>query len=494
MQSVSEAFTSATEALVRLVQTKLEVQWDGTNWTDESQYVRLHSGSTRFGQTSDELVAPGSIAGAEVLLDSSTNRFNWLRSDGPLYGYIGGDMGMYGIGARLYVGFGGEYCRIFTGVIVTWEEGRGDVRLTLRDEGYRYLQDKQSTVMYEQERTDSWVKRLCDWMGLPSGDQILDPGIFTIPYCWLDDESLIEEAWDVAAAEGGRCWIDALGKLHFENVVHWLDAVHQAVQWAFTEEDLVVTGPTSRTEDVATTVIAEWSARAVSGLAVVFTLQEEKVVAPGEALSFDARLNQPVLAYAALTAGTDYSVQSSGGQDLAASVVIELIPAQQFAQRCRIAITNNHTTLAAHVGFLQIRGYPLLGSPAEQVEIVADPPPLSFKRPRSVRGSPYLQTYAQAHALAAVLGARYQRLMRTWSLVGVAGVPQLELGDRVSFTDAKRISDLIEGFVTQIQWQFAPDAGYIQNLEVLGAEDYFPTTGYFIIGTTALGAVGKCWY
>ncbi|HHY54099.1 MAG TPA: hypothetical protein GYA08_01555 [Chloroflexi bacterium] len=46
----------------------------------------------------------------------------------------------------------------------------------------------------------------------------IDSGIFPIRYVWLDDESVLDQVWELVAACGGWFYCDADGKLHYHNL------------------------------------------------------------------------------------------------------------------------------------------------------------------------------------------------------------------------------------------------------------------------------------
>ena len=94
--------------------------------------------------------------------------------------------------------------------------------------------------------------------------------------------------------------------------------------------------------------------------------------------------------------------------------------------------------------------------------------------------------------LAQMLRDRGARLHPVYTLRGVPGIPSLNLGDRIRFQDASAISGTRDGFVIGIRWTAAE--GFVQDVTLLDAEELFPHNDYFVVGTTALGAHGRCWY
>ncbi len=442
MQSVSTWFAETAQQQGRQLVTRVYVQWDGATWTDESDYLESHMGNLRFGAPGDELTPPGDVGDATVILQN----FGRFAEAGPLAAYIGGPGGLFGKQVRLEVGFrafGGniiveELVCVFTGVIYNWTPG-AKLTLQCRDLGYAYMQHKTSCAVSAQRRADQLIADYADLAGVPAGARVLDTSSFVVPWGWLDDESIVEEMWEVARAEGARIYFDQLGRLRYESVQYWArkttpDLVLDALYHDWHEQP--------SPDALATSVTVEWAGRYVGAETVLYTLEENKVIRPGETLEFEARFSHPCLQYSALAA-SDYKIVSIGGVDMAGSVTVSLPAEQRFAQRCTVRLSNNHATLAASVIFLQIRGYPLLGGPTEQVTVQAVVPPTPWLRNRNLRGNMYMQTWVQAVTQAQFLAGRHQRLARIATLTDLPGLPQIELGDRIRWASIAPAPELL---------------------------------------------------
>ena len=506
MQTVSAAFTNATQAQIRRVTTKITIAWQAGVWTDESVHLRSHTGTLRIAAPGDELIAPGDVGTATAVLHNPTvtgagRRFSWKNTAGPLAADIGGPFGLFGKAVRISVGFYVlpdltiELVTIFTGVIYDWQEDPQAHTLTLylRDIGFKYLQDKISTLVQRDLRADAALTYLADQVSIPESLRVFDVASARIPFTWLDDESVLTEMWEIARSVGGRCFFDQLGRLHFETAAHW--ARQTDITWTFSPTNFKTLRPTSNPDSLASTIVVEWAGRYIGLADEVYTLSETKWVAPGATISFEARFGNPLYAYAALDA-TDYKVISAGAVDLTSFVTITVPEATRYAQRCTVTITNRHTTLAATLIYLRIRGYSLQGGPTEQATVDVTQFSMPFPRTRSVRGNMYVQTAVQAEALARILSASSGRLIPQWQFSGVPGVPQLELGDRVQFSAPDVMNTNRGGFVTEIAWSWAGDArsSFTQQITILDAEGLFAFSDYYVIGTTPLGEVGRAWH
>lgn len=532
MQSVSAEFTTHSQAAIQKPVAKLEVQWDGGSWVDESANLASHKGTLRYNAGGPDLTPSGTTDSMEITLHNTGFRYSPLATtgDSSIRVYISGDAGFHGIAFRLEQGYtlstGNTYVRIFTGIIYAWQEDSAakTIKLFGRDMGYKYLQRRASTALVTNVRTDRWIEYLARnflleaTQGATIGDvsnlgvliggtrmrgigvgtstgpgvMVLDKSNFYVEYAWLDDESVLEEIYAAAAAEGGTIYFDHTGGLRFETWGHWLRSPHNASVWTFSASRMANLTPMQTADSLATEVVVEWSPRRPGMGGVLFEIGagEYREIRPGASVTFDVRLPQPAVAIFDPRPEDDYWLQSSGGLNMNASCTLTIIT---YAQRARVTITNNHTTLAAILSRMQLRGIPLEGQSSQEYSKALASPPLAYERTRSVRGNPYLQTHAQAEFLANFLSDRHAQIVDRWTLRDVPGVPQLQLGDRVTFSDARIVGSTREGFVTGIDWTFDDAAGYYQTITILDAAGLWPSATYYAIGSTALGS-GSAWY
>lgn len=493
MQSVTTGFTDAVMADFRQPGYVLTIKWDGTNWVDETAYLELDfSGSQAISANTDDLVAPGDVGELSFRLNNFSGRFSFNNTSGALYSYIGGATGMSGKEVRLNVLFGGGTCRIFTGVIAeTYEDTvNGLVSIKCRDMGYKYLQNKLSTPMYQNLLTSEYIYTLAvTHGGMAPAATMLDTAFTRIPWAWLDDESVIEEIWQAAQAEGARVYFDQMGVLRFENATHWLG--HTNV-WTFTYDDFENMQPKYSTDGLASKIICEYSPRYPSVDVVLYSLDRARVIRPGEAITIEARFSQP--AYRVIQPSSDqnkdYYIATTAGINMKGSCSVTVTDV--YGQRANVVITNTHATDTAVVYRFQVRGTPLVGAQSDQVTVVNGAPPAGLNRTRTARNNTYVQTDIQARIVAEMLLTRYARLTPIYPLSGVPGVPQLELGDLVTVVEP-HTGQSIQGFVTSIRFRCANGA-FIQDLEIMRSTDpFFGSTNYFKFGVTALGTSGIAW-
>ena len=220
------------------VRHRLYIAWDGTNYTEETNNLISAQGDVRYVTPYSSLVSGAGITDQMVLtLDNSTGRFSPLNTSGALYANISSG-GMYMRPVRLDVSTNGgtNYYRVFTGVLKlpgaqspTWQE-TSIVTLDARSRDELLLNRRQSTpqatfaadvdaLRTEDDIIESYITQTGN--GFTSGDLDLDTGLIQIPYPWMDDESILEEMWLIAAAWGGRFFAAYDGTFRYESMAAW---------------------------------------------------------------------------------------------------------------------------------------------------------------------------------------------------------------------------------------------------------------------------------
>ena len=501
MQTVSQGFTAACRAAVRMPAVKFEVRWDGSVWVDESANLESFEVRMKINAPSVELVPPGEVGQATVKLDNAGSRYSVRRTDSLLHALISGAGQMTGIAARIAAGFmvdgQAELVTIFNGVIYkhTPDTTAKQVTLDLRDRGWAYGQAKSSTALATDIFVDEWIRQNVVDAGIAEEDLVLDPSATLLRYAWRFDEDVMSEIWDAASGAAGRVYWDGQGKLHYEEPTHWALPAHQAVVWDVSESRYDNDEPDASPDDLATKIKVEWAGRAAEPIDVIYTLQDRKVVMPGKTIEFEATFDDPVLSLVEPAKKTDYEAFSAGGDRLTDSVIVSLPVLRKMAQKATVRITNNDTAKAAVIEFMQLRGMPVRGRPQEHVEVEVSPAPLAYERIRTAPRSVYYQEEAQAQAVAQALAIKCRQLRSTWTLTGVEGIPHLEMGDLITWQDRHEVTgETVAGFLIGSKLTWDPSAGFLQELTAVESANWFEYNDWYVIGETALGAHGRMWF
>lgn len=481
------------------IAARLRIYWK-SGVADESAYLIGASGAGRLAAQGQHIISGrGIVSSMTFSLADVTKRFSSGYAAGALYADLAG-----GEWYRRKVEFdvsenGGAWTRVFTGYIKSWREENVSlaspavVNVEARTRDDFLLQEKRSTSLASLRAIVGGAKTekdiLAEWLalaGLAPADYSLDYGVFVIRYAWLHKESVLEDAWQLAAAVGGRIYVDEDGILRYRNALAWVNkttpvetidraqASQLAIEW--TDDDLY------------TRVTAEASGRMLGLLDVVYTPEEGDFVIPAgttKALSLDLR--QPVFSVASIS----YSAVSTGGMDLSASVTMGA-PTYN-AQGIAVSFTNAHTRLDAVLRNFRIVGVPIIGAPSSEFEAYASALPFwsdKEERVRAISGNVYIQTIDQAQFVAQVV-LDYSKLpAATISLSGVAGKASRRLGQRIRITDPDAYPAGTDAIIVALRWRYDV-SGFTQDMEALDVEELFPDEPYFVIGTNVLGAATR---
>jgi hypothetical protein len=243
------ALIEAWKAPAHTLSVRLEVCWDGVNWTDETDHLSLDlaiSGSASLDQQTRQLAAGELSLG----LDNHDLRYSLANPASPLRPYLthGGQK------VRLWLGWGGHEELQGTYYIDTLTEDPENRTVELRClDRAAALNQVRVTYISSSESTDTTFRGLCDAAGLVEGrDYWVESGEGTVQYPASIDAPLWSELQHLAVAEGGRCVIDPWGIIRFVSRSHHQELLTQeTVSLAASQHTYRVTG--RRTQQQAIT-------------------------------------------------------------------------------------------------------------------------------------------------------------------------------------------------------------------------------------------------
>ncbi len=513
MQTVTDAYKTAAVATghVRFPKLKIEVQWNGVDWTDESEYAESSSGTV---EASAERAGPSAL-GATVA-DSCTitlrnptvsgaGRFSASNTAGALYANIGGNGG-YGKQVRVSIGFrladlSYEYCQVFIGHLKEPTEQLRPKTISWQAHGWagRASTTRQSTVLYSNQRADTYLDALRQLIpGVSWATNGQDIGLEYLPVCWADDEPVWGEMVQVAEAEAGRVWFDALGNLRFENYTHLLQ--HNSSLATLTVASFGNLAPKFDFANIYNHVVVKWRPRYVAGLQNVWQAAEPVSIPANSTTTVWAKMGQPAYDILAPVSGTDWTARTSSYISKTSDLTVTIPAAgaaDRYAQRVKLTLVNANTTHQLYTDTLQLRGYPILVT-EERVAEAENADSISAYGERVLTvDNVYVQSEAAAVSLAAMLLYRYKTPRQYVDLRGVPGLPYLEIGDRVTVTETH--SGINRAFyVVRVGWRFgrsfSQDLTLIEATHIDATDAEFEYTNYFVLGQTALGTVGRAFY
>jgi hypothetical protein len=502
---------------VRTVAVTVTVDWnrDGT-YTDESANVVSVRGSQNLAAPEALLAGGrGQVAACSIVLHNAGFRYSTRNTSSEIYADIAGG-GAYLAPVRVTVTIDSVDYRLFTGVVRSMNEAAptprqaSSVTLECRSRDELLLQDKRSTELDDfiadstaAHTEDYHIIQLLTRSGLVDGADFvsqdyadahpgtlpsIDLGIFPLRYVWLDDESVLDELWNLVAACCGWCYCDADGVMRYHNITAVLPDALARQFGTLTTIELTASQVAGlqlnwQTNELYGTVTVEVAPRAPGEVDELWTPDDPVVVQPGATKIVWARLNSPTVA----TPTLEWEAFTAGGIQLTSGLTVT---PEHFAQRVKLTIVNSGTQ-AAYFNTLRLTGQQLVGGRTVEVEANSSASFWSGRtvRKRSVRNNVYIQAESQAQTIADYL------LKRQELPVLVASVPNLDRADvrlgwpvTIQYTGAVPAAGEITGIVSGLSWS-CDRTGFHQDATILETGSLF--AGYapiFILGTHVLGA------
>lgn len=487
--------------MARAIAYRLFVAWDGTNYTNESARLIQATGENRLTDPNQIASGRGIVDRCTLQLDNRDGRFSPLNTSGALYSHIQAG-GAYHRPMYLEVSINGgtNYSRVFTGVIKLPQERAATptqgaiVALDCRSVDEKLLGRRMSTSVYDMQGVAASGQAeggiVTNWLSLAGASATVDAGVFRVPYAWLDDESVLEELWNLASACGGRFYADPDGALRYEDATHWLKAPHTTSQETITRADFGSLEPVYSDAELYSAITVESAERVPDATVVLWQPDEPLSVPPGTTL-LEARFDKPA---ATINTPTFTRASHLNGADTTANITLTLAAAN--VQSAQISVASTATDMV-YLSGLVVTGKPLVGAPSREEERSSAThgsngawwTARNTVRSRSVRGNAYIQTPSHAGSLALMLLHRSERPRLTYRIGGCPGKPGRRCGDRVTISDSTIMSANRDAFLIAIAWRLTRN-GFTQDLEAIDAANLYPYTAYFAIGTNTLGASG----
>lgn len=194
---------------VRRIGGKIEVQWDGITWTDESDYLLTAKGNIKMEGDYGEGIA----STADFELDNTTERFLPENIDSPLYEYL-----LPRVNIRYSVKIETYYFKLFTGYIKTIEPDRksGVVNFSCFDKTELVLnKPAPKEAAYINQRASGLIQILAEAAGIDSTQYDIEQSNHIIKAAFFGDRYIWPLMGEIAVSERGRVFFDYNGILKF---------------------------------------------------------------------------------------------------------------------------------------------------------------------------------------------------------------------------------------------------------------------------------------
>lgn len=496
----------------RDVRWELYIEWDGTNPVDESSRLLSATGNYRINAPGTPTISGGGIVSqCTLILNNYDRRYSTNNAEGYIYNH-GSSFGKYHhkeMYLNVSIDGGSNYYRIFSGVVVEINEiaptvgEAGTVAIDCRDYSELYLDQRASTAtadmltLYNGDSTESDViEQFLTDMGLGGGSLTLDAGMFSVPVAWMDDESPIEECWNVAAAAGGwfyaDTWEEAQPAFVYRNAQHWVTAAistsnpdNELHRDAGDFQQLQVKYDHS---ELYRDVTVEWASRKVASTDTIWEPEDAIIIPADSEKTVTATFRTPVYDIETLT----YSAATAGGIDISADVSAVL--GTEYAQRVDITWTNAHTTYAAILKNVIMTGKPIEGGPDGESTTESSHTywsgVTSGLKKRALRSNVWVQTETHAEVLSQMLADIHEQPAAMYTITGVKGDPERKLGQKLRLYDDTAFDTANEKmYIIGLDFSLGL-SGYMQNITAIDSEVMYAYTetdpAYFVMGTNRI--------
>ncbi len=510
--------------MTRVITFALYVDWNnnGSYAAEDnvSNYLLSASGNESLSNPDESsFAANGFVTEATFTLFNKDQRFSPSNSSGPLYTYLQNGK-FYQLPVKFEATISGTTHTVFAGAIKSITEsprkakGFGTVSLRCTtDDGVlinKKIETPQDTTrsFYEtgkdEGRLIAQTLYLCgledgvdyisqDYPGTPGVDiPTIAPGMFTIPWYWLDSESPIEDCWKLAAACGGRFYFDVRTKMYtYQNMSMYGSVTEYSTsQTTISESNSDVIMPVYNDKELYEKVKVTAQPRGIGYTQTVWESEDIPRLAPGEVLVLWAKLNNPIYKYS--SPAYTWEATTTSGYSRTGDIAIS---ASYYTQSVKFTITNSG------VYHIFLRNFKLMGKPIEGgenyvYEKLSDNTTLWNAKDGKERAveNPYIQTPAQAQAIGDLLAGRQGNFGARYNVKGYKGTAYLRAGQRVTLSNST-IGVSTDAIVVKSSWSLA--TGEIsQDLECF-ATTYLhplPNGDYFKIGTNSSASAKKYFY
>src|SRR3990172_338218 len=354
-----QAFTDVVDAVSRQLAVKLEVQWDGITWTDESTYFL----SARANEKLTGDLGEGVASTLDIEVDNNTERFTPDNTSSPIYAYLKPRLKI-----NISIVIEGYPCRMFTGYI---KNIHPDSRTRICsfecfDNQVLVYNKRANGIVYEDYRTDQLMEELAELADLTSSQYVFDRGDQIVNFGYFEDRNVWPIMGEIAVAERGRIFFDRYGQLIFwgRSRLH-----NRGASKTISLEDWILDLDYSIAEhEIKNTIIVKAAPRASRGIQVVWSSGNAEFldpysdtlvyIPPSYSQAAFLELEDPCTTFITPVANTDYtanSIQDGSGNDLTSD--IEIVEFINYGNAVYINV-ENRSNEGAYLTFFQIRGNP----------------------------------------------------------------------------------------------------------------------------------------
>ena len=450
---------------VRQISSLLEIQWDGVNWTDETDYLISAIGNEKLWKTTGEGIA----STLDVELDNTTERFTPGNISSPIYTYL-----KPRVNIRISVLMGGYTTRMFTGYIknIHPDTKSSVCSLDCFDNQVLIYNKRTNGIVYEDYRSDQLLEVLANLAGLEAAQYNFDVGVDVVNFGYFEERNVWPIMGEIAVAERGRIFFNRNGILTFWN----RDRLHnlESVSPILTLNDWIIDLDYSVAEhEIKNAVTVKATPRSNAGVQVVWTTGNAEYLDPySDTLVFIPahssqvawiELEDPCTTFITPVANTDYtanSTQDGSGDDLTGNISIhEFI---NYGNAVFINVINSGDT-DAYLTKFQVRGNPVIILKWIKVVAKDDGSINLYGRQDFEIENHFIDSEDAAREIAEEELYRRKDAINLFR-INIVGIPDLLCGDVVSVEH--RSSTFKDFMIDQLDWTL-DDRGFRETLTLV---------------------------
>lgn len=427
-----QAFIDEVGSVMRKIEVKIEMMWDGISWTDESDY--FISATANEQESGDE--GEGVASTLDVELDNTSGRFTPGNPNSLIYTYLNPRVPI-----RISLIMSEYEYRLFTGYIKNIHPNMIGCVCSLECyDNQVFVSNKlANSIVYEDFRSDQLLEQLSIQAGMSLDQYQFDEGVHTINYGYFSSRNVWPLMGDIAAAERGRVFFDRNGLLKFWNRYRMHN---KSSIFTLTLEDWITDLDYSVAEhEIKNYVRVRAKPRASAGIQVVWTNGNIEMLNPysdtlvmipaGGMQNAWLELEDPCSTFIKPVPNTDYTASTSQygtGEDLTNNIsVTEFI---NYGNAVFLTVVNNGDK-NAYLNKFQVRGNPIRVLRWIQIVAQNDTSISTYGKQDYEIDNDFIQNEYDAIAIA------YEALWRKQDSINLfrintIGVPYLMCGDVIS--------------------------------------------------------------
>ena len=462
---IPQEFINETKKTVRQFTPKIEIQWDGSNWIDESDYFISARGNEQLWKISGEGIA----ATLDVELDNTTERFTPDNTSSLIYGYLKPRTKI-----RVYITAAGYDYRIFTGYIKNIHPDMKSRVCSLEcfDNQVLVYNKTANGTVYEDKRSDELMTTLAELAEVEQYE--FDIGTHIVNFGYFENRNVWPIMGEIAVAERGRIFFNRNGILTFWN----RDRLHNKTarysvpditlnNWIVDLDYSVAEHEIKNTVIVKATPRASFTSQRVwsSGDAEYLNPYTDTLVwIPKRSVQTAwLELEDPCISFIKPVANVDYtanSAQDGSGDDLTANIKVhEFI---DYGNAVFINVINNGD-VDAYLTSFQVRANPVRVLKWIKVTAKEEESIKLYGRQEFEIENNFIDSEGTATAIANEELYRRKDAVNLFR-INIVGIPYLLCGDVVNIE--YRTGNYKDYMVDQLDWTF-DDGGFSQRLTLV---------------------------